>query len=119
MFDGYADAQQRADKIVAKLTDLSTNKGHDKHLHAKECQDLGLEVRFLEDKQHKKLHDLVLTVHHCYMYSLSNTSAFKFIENHTGRRWIKAQVQQQIILQQPVPIIAPPVAPSTTPQSPP
>jgi membrane-bound ClpP family serine protease len=40
MFAGRSDAQQLADKIVARLTDLSTNKGHDKHIHAKECQEL-------------------------------------------------------------------------------
>jgi ATP-dependent protease ClpP protease subunit len=108
MFAGRADAQQLADKIVARLTDLSTNKGHDKHIHAKECHDLGLEIRFLEDPNNKLLQDLVLTVHHCYMFALSNTGAFKFIENHTGRRWIKAQVQQQFIVQQPVPMMVPP-----------
>ena len=112
MFAGRADAQQMADKIVARLTDLSTNKGHDKHIHAKECQDLGLEIRLLEDKQHKLLHDLILTVHHCYMFSLSNTGAIKFIENHTGRRWIKAQVQQQFVFQQPMPFVAPPTPPA-------
>jgi ATP-dependent protease ClpP protease subunit len=112
MFSGRADAQQLADRIVARLTDLSTNKGHDKHIHAKECQDLGLEIRLLEDKSNKQLQDLVLTVHHCYMFSLSNTGAFKFIENHTGRRWIKAQVQQQIVFQPGGPVIAPPAAPA-------
>jgi hypothetical protein len=115
MFAGRVDAQQMADKIVARLTDLSSNKGHDKHIHAKECQDLGLEVRLLEDKQYKLLHDLVLTVHHCYMFSLSNTGAFKFIENHTGRRWIKAQVQQQFVFQQPTPFVAPPIVPPVKP----
>jgi ATP-dependent protease ClpP protease subunit len=115
MFADRADAQQIADKIVARLTDLSTNKGHDKHIHAKECQDLGLEIRLLEDKQYKLLHDLVLTVHHCYMFSLSNTGAFKFIENHTGRRWIKAQVQQQFVFQQPMPFVAPPIVPPVKP----
>jgi hypothetical protein len=69
MFAGRVDAQQMADKIVTRLTDLSTNKGHDKHIHAKECQDLGLEIRLLEDPKYKLLHDLVLTVHHCYMFA--------------------------------------------------
>jgi ATP-dependent protease ClpP protease subunit len=101
MLVGKPDAAQRAATIVEHLMDLSRNKGHDKHIHFKECEDLGMEIRSLEDPKDKKLQDLVLTVHHCYMFSLSNTPAFKFIENHTGRRWIKAQaVQQQIIFPQ-------------------
>jgi hypothetical protein len=103
MLVGRPDAAQRAATIVEHLIDLSRNKGHDKHIHFKECEELGLEIRSLEDPKDKKLQDLVLTVHHCYMFSLSNTPAFKFIENHTGRRWIKAQlVQQQIIFPQPM-----------------
>jgi hypothetical protein len=47
------------------------------------------------------------------MFALSNTGAFKFIENHTGRRWIKALVQQQQIIFQPQPIVAPPTGPPT------
>jgi hypothetical protein len=70
----------------------------------------GLEIRLLEDKANKQLQDLILTIHHCYMFSLTNTGAFKFIENHTGRRWIKAQVQQQILFQ-PSPV-SPPAGPA-------
>lgn len=53
----------------------------------------------LEDKNDKLLQDLVLTVHHCYMYSLSNTLAFKIIENHMGIRYVKIFQPQQTVLQ--------------------
>lgn len=55
----------------------------------------------LEDKNDKLLQDLVLTVHHCYMYSLSNTLAFKIIENHMGIRYVKIFQPQQTVLQVP------------------
>ncbi len=68
-----ADRDSRVASIVSHLTDLSRNKGHDQHIHFQECKDIGLIVHELEDKNDKLLQDLVLTVHHCYMYSLSNT----------------------------------------------
>jgi hypothetical protein len=40
--------------------------------------------------------DLVLSIHHCYMNSLMNTSAYKMIENHLGIAMVK-NVQQQMI----------------------
>jgi hypothetical protein len=101
MFAGRMDADQLANQIVSRLTDLSKNKGHDKHIHYQECEDMGLTVRELENPKDKMLQDLVLTVHHCYMYALSNTPAYKYIENHMGRRWMKISVQttiQQLIL---------------------
>jgi hypothetical protein len=81
-------------RIVDRLSDLSTNKGHDKHVHSKECSDLGLKIKMLEETGSKELQDLVLTVHHCFMYTLANTAAFKIIENHRGRRYVKLQQQQ-------------------------
>jgi hypothetical protein len=121
MFVTHTDYDQLARKIVSRLTDLSKNKGHDKHIHYQECKDMGLEVRELENPKDKTLQDLVLTVHHCYMYSLSNTGAFKYIENHTGRRWLKAQLQittQQFIMQPGLIPGVPMPSPSLAPGSP-
>lgn len=100
-----AERDGKVDLIVEKLTDLSYNKGHDKHIHYQECKEMGLEVRELEDPADRTLQDLVLTVHHCYMFSLSNTSAFKIIENHVGRRYVK--VQQMVVVQAPVSVPLP------------
>lgn len=104
MFSGLPaqEGRDRAEKVVEKLTDLVSDKGHDKHIHHKECKEMGLEVRMLEEPGQKKLQDLVLTVHHCFMHTLSNTPAFKIIENHMGRRYVKLE-QQQIVLMQPQP----------------
>lgn len=91
----------RVAAVVSRLTDLSQNKGHDRHIHIQECKDMGLVVRELEDKNDKTLQDLVLTVHHCSMFALSNTPAIKIIENHTGKRYVKIMQQPQTILQIP------------------
>lgn len=79
-------------QIVEKLSDLRSNKGHDKHIHIDECTAMGLKVVRLEDEP---IQDLVLTIHHCYMYTLSNSGAFKIIENQLGRRYVKIQMMQQ------------------------
>lgn len=116
MFAHLPDADRDAAvlKVVKALTDLSKNKGHDKHLHYKECKEMGLNIKELEDPADRKLQDLVLTVHHCFMYTLANTPSYKIIENHLGRRYVKLQQEQQLLLmQQPAPIVtAPPATPA-------
>ena len=78
-------------RITERLTDLTHNKTHNRHIHYKECMDIGLNVEMLEDSQDTKLQDLVLTIHHCFMHTLANTQAFKIIEDHRGRATIKQQ----------------------------
>lgn len=113
MFAGRQNAQQLATDIVTWLTDLSKDKGHDHHIYYDDCEKQGLAVRQLEDPKDKTLQDLVLTVHHCYMYTLTNTGCFKVIESHIGRRWMKV-IQQQIIVQQPPFFVQPAVGPDPT-----
>ena len=79
-------------KITDRLTDLTHNKAHNRHIHYQECIDIGLKIEMLEDSGDKTLQDLVLTIHHCFMHTLSNTNAFKIIEDHRGRATIKNQV---------------------------
>jgi membrane-bound ClpP family serine protease len=82
MFKGDKQAKVKAKKIVSRLTDYKKNKGHDRHIPADECVEMGLNVKKIEDDD--TLQDLVLTVHHCYMHTLMNTNCFKIIENHNG-----------------------------------
>ena len=91
-----------SNRIVDGLTDLSDNKTHNRHIHYRECIDMGLNIEMLEDFGDGKLQDLVLTVHHCFTHTLANTSAFKIIEDHRGRALIKQQQVHQ--LQLPIPI---------------
>src|SRR5439155_456074 len=52
---------ERVAKAKAKLTDLTSNKGHDRHFHHQECKEMGLEIEMLEDGD-KTLQDLFLTI---------------------------------------------------------
>jgi ATP-dependent protease ClpP protease subunit len=87
------------EQAVKRLSELTENKTHSKHFHYDDCVDMGLNVEMLEDKGNAELQDLVLTVHHCFMITLSNTPAFKIIENHLGRAMVRQQ--QQFLVQQP------------------
>jgi ClpP class serine protease len=71
--------------IVKNLTDYS--KGHDRHIHIDECKKMGLKIEELETD--KKLQDLVLTVHHCYVHVFMNLPAYKMTENHKGIAIVK------------------------------
>jgi ATP-dependent protease ClpP protease subunit len=94
MFRGMRQTQRgnAAVRVREKLTDLSQNKGHDRHFQMKECAAMGLKVVALEADA--ALQDLILTIHHCYMHTLANTGAFKIIENHEGKAMVRQQQQQ-------------------------
>lgn len=96
MFEGDPDALQKSQSIVEALSDAEEHKSHDRHIPFAKCKELGLKVIALEDDD--TLQELVLTVHHCYMYVLMNTPVFKIIENHKGSSFLKAQQQVQFQL---------------------
>jgi hypothetical protein len=87
MFAGQPDAAAKADAVTTEMTAADKTKGHDKHFHSQDCIDMGLIIESLEADS--KLQDLVLTVHHCFMHTLSNSAAVKVIENHRGQALIK------------------------------
>jgi ATP-dependent protease ClpP protease subunit len=94
------ERSEKIKKAVGRLTDLTSNRGHDRHFHYQECIDMGLQIKLLED-QDKTLQDLVLTVHHTFVLTLMNSPAFKIIEDHRGRALVKQQAQQNFLLQLP------------------
>lgn len=87
MFARDPNAKKKAKVIVKRLTDYKGNKGHDRHIHAEECENMGLKIEWIEEDQ--SLQDLLLPVHHCFMHSLMNTQSFKMIENHLGAAFVK------------------------------
>ena len=111
MLSHLPDGQRETvtEEIAHKLSKIAGRKGHDNHLHADECKSIGLVIKDLEDPADKKLQDLVLTVHHCFIYTLSNTPAFKIIENHVGRRYVK--IVQTMLMPMPMPMTPPPDGP--------
>jgi len=83
------NAKKKAQIAVRKLTDFKGNKSHDRHIDRDECRAIGLDVDDIEADA--TLQDLILTVHHSYMHSLMNTTAYKMIENHLGVALAKHQ----------------------------
>jgi len=101
LFDGmFSDipdrneARDKAKKIAKTLANYSENKSHEKHLHAEDCESIGLKIKHIESDADQQFQDLVLTVHHCYMHTFMNTPAIKIIENHAGAALIKLQAAQ-------------------------
>jgi len=82
MFAGEKDAVKIAKRIVERLNNHADTKMHARHIHADEAKAFGLKVTMLENDD--ELQDLVLTVHHAYMHTLSSSTAAKMIENHLG-----------------------------------
>ena len=72
---------------------------HGRPVRRDEAREHGIVVNDLEDDD--DLQDLVLSVHHTAMLTLSHTGTVKLVESHRGRAWVQ-QVQQQVVaLQQP------------------
>lgn len=90
MFKDDEDREDKAKKITSMLNSVEENKTHSRHIHLNECKNLGLKIEEIENDQ--ELQDLILTVHHCYMYSLMNTSVLKIIENQNGIAFAKHQI---------------------------
>jgi len=98
MFSALAPrARQAKIKKVSKLLSNDEGKTHNTHFQYEACEAAELKVSRLENDQ--KFQDLVLTIHHCYMHTLSNTPAFKIIENQLGRAMVKMQQQQMAFMQ--------------------
>jgi ClpP class serine protease len=91
MFAGEQHAKDKANKVMQALSSYTKNKVHDRHIHAEECEKIGLRVEHLEAEGNQKLQDLVLTVHHCFMHTIMNTACFKIIENHKGVALVKQE----------------------------
>lgn len=83
MFDAYnGDKATIVEQITKGLNDHSEMKAHNRHISMEKATNIGLNITPLEDDE--TLQDLVLTVHHCCLHTLSDTSAAKIIENQNG-----------------------------------
>ncbi|MCD7109691.1 ATP-dependent Clp protease proteolytic subunit [Rhizobium sp. DKSPLA3] len=102
-------AKPEQDTAVENIIDVFANnigKAHNTHIPAKRCAELGLKIEELESDQ--TLQDLVLTIHHCYMHTLSNTAALKIVENHMGRALVKQVAVNFVPMVQPQGAYLPP-----------
>lgn len=73
--------------IMKELADHTVSKSHGRHIPIQKCIDLGLKIEKLEDDQ--DLQDLVLSVHHSCIHTLSDTASIKIIENQDGIAFIQ------------------------------
>jgi len=95
MFFGGRNKDKKIDNIIKYLTEYEEVKTHDRQIRHDEAKKIGLKIKLLEEDD--ELQDLILTVHHCYTHTLSNTNAFKIIENHLGAAFVKQQAQARVL----------------------
>ncbi|MBZ6377374.1 hypothetical protein KCN53_01855 [Pacificimonas aurantium] len=95
MLSSFEDKSSRASSIVDNLSSADHHKGHDRHIHIDRLRDLGVTVEALEDNQ--KLQDYVLTVHHCFVHTMTNTPCIKIIENQDGRAFVRNLSQSDVV----------------------
>ncbi len=94
MLSNHENPETDAKKIVETLGSHKETFTHAKHIHIKECENLGIKVIPLETLNKDSidgcidLQDCVLTIHHTYMHTFSNSSAVKIVENHIGNAMI-------------------------------
>jgi hypothetical protein len=87
MFAGDAQRVAKAKKVVDELTDVAKHKQHGRHIHYDECAKMGLNVMQLESNP--ALQDAVLSAHHAFYITLTNTTAAKIIQNQNGVAFVK------------------------------
>ncbi len=85
--------KDKVKSILKTFADHKKQKSHARHISKRECEEIGLNVTSLEDNQ--ELQDAVLTTHHAFMHTFSNTYCVKIIENHNGIAYIEQSAPQQ------------------------
>lgn len=95
-----AGDEQKVASILSVFSNHQEQKSHARHIPKKECIDAGLSILDLENDQ--DLQDAVLTTHHMYFHTFSNTTAVKIIENHLGIAYLENHaipIQRQAVRQ--------------------
>lgn len=83
----YDEMERVRGTIMKELADHTVSKSHGRHIPLQKCIEIGLKIEKLEEDQ--ALQDLVLSVHHSCIHTLSGTPAFKIIENQKGIAFIQ------------------------------
>lgn len=87
MFAGEADAAAKAVQISKWLSDHKDHGRHSRHIPRTMAEEKGLKVVHLENDQ--EIQDLVLSVFHATMLTLTGSMTVKVIENHLGKAFVK------------------------------
>lgn len=84
MFDkGKPEEKAIINEIVNKLNEHDQSKIHGRHFDMDFCASIGLKVVPMESDN--KLQDKILSVHHAYLLTISNTDVKKVIECQNGK----------------------------------
>jgi hypothetical protein len=79
-------------RILKEFSDHRRSKSHSRHISKDKCKEIGLSIVDMESDQ--ELQDLLLTVHHSFMHTFSQSTAVKVVENHLGVAYVESlQVQ--------------------------
>ena len=76
------EKEKKIENIITYLNNNEMTKIHSRHINTKKAKEIGLKVVDLEEDDN--FQDAVLSIHHCYMHTFSNSKAVKIIENHNG-----------------------------------
>jgi ATP-dependent protease ClpP protease subunit len=87
MFKDDPDKVSKISKIIKEIGSHNKTLVHDRHLHIDELKKLDLKIFELEND--KILQDIILSVHHANIITLTQTPAYKIIENQIGKAFIQ------------------------------
>ena len=101
MLAGAGDPAKSAGEAAEWFGNAAEFLSHGRPVRRDEAREHGIIVNDLEDND--ELQDLILSVHHTAMLTLSRTGTTKLIESHRGRAWVNQvqQVQQMIAIPGP------------------
>ncbi|MFN0214518.1 MAG: SDH family Clp fold serine proteinase [Saprospiraceae bacterium] len=79
-------------RILKEFNDHGRNKSHARHISKDKCKSLGLKI--IDMEADNDLQDIILTTHHAFMHTFSNSTSVKIVENHMGVAYIEgSQIQ--------------------------
>ena len=87
MFANIDNREEKVDQILDVLNNNEDTKIHSRHIDNEKAKSIGLNVSNLEEDD--DLQDAVLSIHHCYMHTFSNSKAVKIIESSTGATTVR------------------------------
>ena len=101
MFAGFDEPErtQKAKDVAKWFSDFQRFKSHGRRVGLEDAERQGLTIVRLEDQ--KELQEAVLSVHHAFRLTLSQTPTTKIIENHNGRAYIEMAQQIPVLLGPP------------------
>lgn len=75
-------------KIISLFSSHAETKSHSRHISRKQCKSVGLTIENMEEDD--SLQDAILTTHHAFMHSFTQSHAVKIVENHMGIAYIES-----------------------------